>query len=199
MKRKQAGRINAGVSLYVRSHLRPLASVLRAVQLSSFPMVASPAKADRPASGAVPDLVLTTMKAELNRAKTDLAKSDPAPYFMSYTVYDQDQIVIAASYGGVLTNATARRRSADITMRVGTPQLDNTHGQSRSSGMMSGSLPLNEDVDAEARVLWELTDRAYKRAAPAYLNVKTNTAVQAEEEDKSPDFSKETPKTYLGA
>ncbi|HKN24959.1 MAG TPA: metallopeptidase TldD-related protein [Candidatus Acidoferrum sp.] len=199
MKRKQAGRTNAGVSLYVRSHLRPLASVLLAVQLSSFPMVASPAKADRPASGAVPDLVLTTMKAELNRAKTDLAKSDPAPYFLSYTVYDQDQIVIAASYGGILSNSTTRRRSADVTMRVGSPQLDNTHGQSRASGMTSGSLPLNDDPDAEARVLWELTDRAYRRAAPAYLNVKTNTAVQAEEEDKSPDFSKDAPQVHSDA
>ncbi len=49
-----------------------------------------------------------------------------------------------------------------------------------------------------ARVLWELTDREYKRAAPAYLNVKTNTAVRAEEEDKSPDFSKEAPQTHTG-
>jgi predicted Zn-dependent protease len=83
-------------------------------------------------------------------------------------------------------------------MRVGTPVLDNTHGQSRSSGMTSGSLPLDDDPDAVARVLWELTDREYKRAAPAYLNVKTNTAVRAEEEDKSPDFSKEAPQTHTG-
>jgi len=133
------------------------------------------------------------MQTELMRAKSDLAKSDPAPYFMSYTVYDQDQIVIAASYGGLLTDSANRRRSADITIRVGTPQLDNTHGQSRASGMTSGSLPLNDDPAASSRILWELTDRAYKRAAPAYLNVKTNNAVQAEEEDKSPDFSSETP------
>ena len=45
--------------------------------------------------------------------------------------------------------------------------------------------------------MWELTDRAYKRAAPAYLNVKTNNAVQAEEEDKSPDFSKEAPQVHV--
>jgi predicted Zn-dependent protease len=138
------------------------------------------------------------MKSELDRAKTDLAKSDPAPYFLSYTVYDQDQILIAASYGGVLSDTAERRRTADVTMRVGTPGLDNTHGQSRQSGMISGTLPLNDDSDAIARTLWELTDRAYKRAAPSYLNVKTNTAVQAEEEDKSPDFSKADPKIHVG-
>jgi predicted Zn-dependent protease len=54
-------------------------------------------------------------------------------------------------------------------------------------------LPQGNDADALARVLWELTDREYKRAAPAFLSVKTNTAVRAEEEDKSPDFSKENP------
>ena len=64
--------------------------------------------------------------------------------------------------------------------------------------MTSGALPLGDDPDAISRVLWELTDREYKRAAPAFLNVKTNTAVRAEEEDKSPDFSKETPQTHTG-
>jgi predicted Zn-dependent protease len=131
------------------------------------------------------------MQTELLRAKTDLAKSDPPPYFMSYTVYDQDQVVVQASYGALLSSTAFRRRSADVTMRVGTAQLDNTHGQSRASGMTSGVLPLNDSPAAESRVLWELTDRAYKRAAPSYLNVKTSTAVQAEEEDKSPDFSSE--------
>ena len=144
------------------------------------------------------DPVLSTMETELNRAKTDLAKSDPAPYFLSYTVNDQDVIVIAGSFGGLLTDSAVKRRSADVTMRVGSPELDNTHGQSRSSGMTSEMLPLDGNAEATSRVLWQMTDRAYKRAAPAFMNVKTNTAVQAEEEDKSPDFSKEQPKVHVG-
>jgi TldD protein len=171
--------------------------MLLAAQLVCFPIAAAPATTDKAAAATPSDTVLATMQAELTRAKNDLSKSDPAPYFLSYTVYDQDQILIAASYGGLLSNSTARRRTADVTMRVGTPQLDNTHGQSRSSGMTSGPLPLNDDADAEERVLWELTDRAYKRASPSYLNVKTNTAVQAEEEDKSPDFSKDAPQVHV--
>ncbi len=181
---------------------RSVVSILLAAQLAGVPLgVAQPkdSKTPKTSSAGAADSVLLTMQAELNRAKTDLAKSDPAPYFMSYTVYDQDSAVIAAAYGGLLSNVNIKRRSADVTMRVGTPQLDNTHGQSRGSGMMSGSLPLDDDADAEARVLWELTNRAYKRAAPAYLNVKTNTAVQAEEEDKSPDFSKEVPTVHSEA
>jgi TldD protein len=199
MKRSQLAGIQAGVSLSIRRRLRPMGAVLMALQLTTLPLAAGPAPADKPVSAGASDVVLATMRTELTRAKADLSKSDPAPYFLSYTVYDQDQIVIAAAYGGILSNSTTRRRTADVTMRVGTPQLDNTHGQSRGSGMTSGSLPLNDDPDAEARVLWELTNRAYKRAAPAYLNVKTNAAVEAEEEDKSPDFSKDAPQVHSDA
>jgi TldD protein len=187
-----------GVSGSMRIHARRLASLVLAAQLVSLPGLAAAGEKDKPAAKAAPDAMLQTMQAELNRAKTDLAKSDPAPYFLSYTVYDQDQIFIAGAYGALLSDTAAKRRNTDVTMRVGTPELDNTHGQSRSSGMTSGTLPLDGDPDATARVLWELTDREYKRAAPAYLNVKTNTAVKAEEEDKSPDFSKEVAKIHVG-
>jgi TldD protein len=204
MKTTQPEQLNRSIVVRAWTGLRPVVSMLLAAQLAGFPLVASPSKGGkssaRAASSVAPsDSVLLTMQTELNRAKTDLAKSDPAPYFMSYTVYDQDSAVIAAAYGGLLSNVDIKRRSADVTMRVGTPQLDNTHGQSRGSGMMSGSLPLDDNTDAEARVLWELTNRAYKRAGPAYLNVKTNNAVQAEEEDKSPDFSKEVPTVHSEA
>jgi len=172
-------------------------SWLLAAQLTCLPLVAAAAAADK-ATTKPADALLQIMKSELDRARKDLTKSDPAPYFLSYTIYDQDQILIAASYGGLLTDTAERKRTADVTMRVGTPELDNTHGQSRQSGMTSGPLPLNDDSDAIARSLWELTDRAYKRAAPSYLNVKTNTAVQAEEEDKSPDFSKADPRIHVG-
>lgn len=176
-----------------KTALRRLASCVLAAQLVSLPMRA--AETDTTPAGTKPnpaanDVVLGVMQTELTRAKTDLAKTDPAPYFLSYTVNDQDVIVIAGSYGGLLSDSVIKRRTADVVMRVGTPDLDNTHGQSRSSGMTSGTLPLNDDPDATQRILWELTDRGYKRAAPAYLNVKTNTAVRAEEEDKSPDFSR---------
>jgi predicted Zn-dependent protease len=177
--------------------LRGAAACLLAVQLGCFPVLAGGTDAERPVAKTT-DPVLITMESELNRAKTDLAKSDPAPYFLSYTVHDQDVIVIAGSFGGLLTDSAVKRRSADVTMRVGSPELDNTHGQSRSSGMTSETLPLDGNAEATSRVLWEMTDRAYKRAAPAFMNVKTNTAVQAEEEDKSPDFSKEQPKVHVG-
>src|SRR5271170_1898610 len=180
-------------------NLRRIASCLVAAQMVCLAPTATVSATDKPAKVSANDSLLQSMQTELARAKEALSKTDPAPYYLSYTVYDQDLTVIAGAYGGLLADSTSKWRSADVTMRVGTPEMDNTHGQSRQSGMVSGTLPLGDDPDATARLLWELTDRAYKRAAPAFLNVKTNTAVRAEEEDKSPDFSKDAPQVHVDA
>ncbi|MGA8405680.1 MAG: metallopeptidase TldD-related protein [Candidatus Acidiferrales bacterium] len=137
------------------------------------------------------------MQRELQRATTSLAKTDPAPYYLSYAVTDVNGTAIIASNGGVIFSTEARRREADVMMRVGSVALDNTHNQSRGSGITSGMLPLDDNTDAIARVLWQLTDREYEQASAAFLKVKTNNAVQSEEEDKSPDFSKESPQDHL--
>jgi len=44
-----------------------------------------------------------------------------------------------------------------------------------------------------------MTNREYRRASPAYSKVVSNTAVQAAEEDKSPDFSREAPQMQIDA
>ncbi len=190
------------LTLHARELVRIAACCLMALQLSFAPILsAAPAEnsaATKTPSANTGDPILKVMQGELTRASGSLSKTDPAPYFLSYTVNDQDIVVLVGAYGSLLTDAALQRRQADVVMRVGSPALDNTHGQSRASGMTSGSLPLGDDSDAISRVLWELTDREYKRAAPAFLNVKTNTAVRAEEEDKSPDFSKEAPQSHTG-
>jgi TldD protein len=142
-------------------------------------------------------VLLSTMQSELERAKTSLAKSDPAPYFLSYEVYDQHTLMVAGTYGTIVTSANGNHRWADVTMRVGSAVMDNTHNENRDSGITSGALPLADDRDAIARTLWELTDREYRRATPAYAKVMTNNSVQAAEEDKSPDFSQEAAQTSV--
>src|ERR1700674_3267687 len=185
-----------------REFFRIAACCLMALQLSFAPILsAAPAEksaSTKTAPAKTADPILKVMQSELSRATSSLSKTDPAPYFLSYTVNDQDIVVLVGAYGSLLTDAALQRRQADVTMRVGSVALDNTHGQSRSSGMTSGTLPLGDDPDAIGRVLWELTDREYKRAAPAFLNVKTSTALRAEEEDKYTDFSKEAPQTHTG-
>lgn len=176
--------------------VRPVVACLLAAQLGPLPPALATRDAAKPVAKSA-DPVLQAMQKELTRAKTELGKEDQPPYYLSYTVYDQSFTVIVGSHGSLLTDASVQRRHADVAMRVGSPALDNTHGQARASGLTYGSLPLGDNQDAIARVLWELTDREYKRAVPALMNVKTNTAVRAEEEDKSPDFSKEKPQERI--
>ena len=143
------------------------------------------------------NVLLATMQSELQRAKDSLSKSDPSPYFISYEVYDQHTFQVAGTYGTIVTSNAANRRWADVTMRVGSPVLDNTHNENRPSGITSGPLPLADDRDAISRTLWEMTNREYRRASPAFSKVMSNTAVQAAEEDKSPDFSHEAPQIQI--
>jgi len=137
------------------------------------------------------------MQRELQRATTALAKANPAPYYISYTAADMDATVIMGMSGSIAISSSFQRRQADVIMRVGTSALDNTHSKSRGSGITSSTLPLDDNPDAIARVLWQLTDREYEQASAAFLKVKTNTAVQSEEEDKSPDFSTESSETHI--
>jgi TldD protein len=141
--------------------------------------------------------LLETMQQELQRAMAALAQAHPAPYYLSYSVTDSDTAVIAASNGGLILSTRVGRRQADVIMHVGTAALDNTHGRSRPSGLLSGLLPLGNDPDATARVLWQLTNREYERASAAFVRVKTNYAVQSPEEDRSPDFSQEKPQRHI--
>ena len=142
------------------------------------------------------DEVLTIMQQEMKRAQDALGKLDPAPYFTSYSVYDQDSTVIFGSQGSLMNSTRAHRRYANVIVRVGNSTLDNSHGDSRASAIDSGSLPLEDDADAIAHGLWQLTYAEYRKAAQAYLNAKTSTQVHAQEEDTSADFSQETAQTH---
>jgi TldD protein len=146
--------------------------------------------------GEKPDVLLKTMQEELQRAQTSLGKLDPAPYFLSYSVYDQSMSVAVGSEGSLVSSTRVRRRAADVSMRIGTAALDNSHQQNRGSARTSGSLALEDDRNAIARELWRLTYEEYRKASKAYASVKTNTQVEAKEEDTSPDFSEEKPPTH---
>jgi predicted Zn-dependent protease len=146
-----------------------------------------------------PDPVLMTiMQQELNRAMSSLSKADPAPYFISYETTEEYSSIIIGSNGALVGTISRHDRSADVTVRLGNRELDNTHGENRFNAVGSTSLPLEDKADAIQRVLWLNTDRMYKKASQAFLEVKTNTKVHADEEDSSADFSVEKPQVFIG-
>lgn len=143
------------------------------------------------------DILLKAMQQELQRANSELGKLTPALYFLSYEVEDQVDAVAGAGDGALFSSFRARQRSVDVITHVGSPVLDNTHDTSRASAIQSGHLAVEDDPDAIARELWRLTYEGYRKAAKAYLNVKTKTTVSAKEEDTSADFSQEKADVHL--
>ncbi len=149
------------------------------------------------------DAVETALVEELNRAMKELAGEELPPYFISYQVIETKTVDLAASFGALKTELVDKRRVLDIDLRVGDYDFDNTHiirGQSFSFGSPRSTveLPIDDDPEALRRAIWLATDKAYKSATERYEKVVANKAVKVEEEDDSPDLSKETPEKFVG-
>jgi len=168
--------------------------------LSSLPRALA---ADHPDQPAAP-VLLDAMTAELQRGFTSLGHGPAAsntpqlpPYFLSYSVSDSSAIVIRAQYGALAATGANHLRMADVQVRVGSPKLDNTHGDHRGSAINTVELPLIDDRDAIARSLWVATNGGYGNAIDNYLRVQTEAQVRAKEEDTSPDFAAEPPQVSI--
>jgi TldD protein len=170
---------------------------LNLVGILLFPILATSAANGWGAAAAGKDPLLDAMQRELHRAGEQLGKLDPAPYYTSYSVSDTKTTFIVASLGSLLNSTQLHRRMGSVMMRVGSPALDNTHGDGGSSAIESAPLPLQDDQDAIARVLWQLTYQEYRKASKSFLNIKTASRVRSKEEDDSPDFSQEKPHTHF--
>jgi len=175
-------------------------SFLRSFVLGSFLLASlAPHTLGQSSPAANPDpVLLKVMQQELERAMSSLSKSDPAPYYISYDTQDQYGSIILASNGALVASIYRHERSADISVRVGSPQLDNTHGEQHPGAIVTAAVPMDDKPDAIARVFWLNTDRMYQKASQTLLEVKTNTKVHADEEDSSADFSTEKPQVYIG-
>ncbi len=178
------------------------------LSLAVWLLVATAAKAaDKPPTEGV---VLGAMQAELDRSFSKLKNAGEAPlYFLAYRVYDTESIDLAAEYGALEATSTGgRSRRLDIDLRVGGPDLDNTH-KVRGEGFEFGDLdffgatglalmPIEDDEAAIRTALWARTDSEFKSAQKQLTKVKANKDVKVEEEDTSADFSVETPQVYSG-
>lgn len=159
--------------------------------------------ADAVSSKQANTLLLDAMSTELHRAMDSLGGSgadavkQPKPYFASYSVSDSDSFNMSAQYGAIALSRESRRRTADVQLRIGTPEQDNTHGDHRATALTTIPLPLTDDRTAIARSLWFATNRGYAKALDSYLKVQTEQQVRAKEEDGSADFSAEKPTTAI--
>ena len=114
-------------------------------------------------SATTPDVLLDTMRQELHRAEEALAKSDPATYYLSYSVSDATAITIAGSTGSLIISNQAHRRVGrrdDARRLTGTGQYAQPKPPFRNRlRLLFRSTTIR---DAIARVLWQLTNREYR-------------------------------------
>lgn len=154
------------------------------------------------------DVLLDSLTSELARSKKGLPGEKDAPlYYLSYRVTDGEAWSTSATFGALEGQAarggklTGRVRLLDISARVGSRELDNTHkvrgGFDFDFGGGGRSLPVEDDKGALEVSLWKATDDAVRDATKDLLKVRANVAVKAAEEDKAPDFSTDKPTVRL--
>lgn len=143
--------------------------------------------------------LLDIMAEELKRNFDGLKeKADPAPYYIAYGVTEEDADVLTATFGSLQTSTPTRTRVLDVTVRVGSPKLDNYHRMRGDFAQFTGAvaIALEDSPAAIRRRIWLETDRVYRLASQRLIRIKANTQVKAAEEDTSDDFSAEEPSTY---
>jgi predicted Zn-dependent protease len=151
---------------------------------------------------AQPSVLLDAMSQELNRNFSVLKeKADPPPYFMSYEVTEQEVRSVSGTLGAITASEGGKDRFLDVSVRVGSPQIDNYHRVRGDRGQFTSgaSLTYEDNVNSIKRRLWLETDRAYRTAAERLIRIKTNTQVKVAEEDNSDDFSTEEPAVFQQA
>ncbi len=144
--------------------------------------------------------LLQILDRELGRNFATLkSKADPAPYFISYEVVESESDVVSATMGALTGHNHNHGRYLDVSVRVGSPALDNYHRSAgerpRRESMVE--LPLGNGASAIQRAAWLATDRTYRAAAQRLIQIKTNQQVNVAREDNSPDFSKEEPSQFV--
>lgn len=155
------------------------------------------------ASPAAPSPLIAAMETELQRSMEVLKKADLPPYFIAYSVVDQQNVQVQGSNGALLESQEARTRWLEAQVRVGNYELDNTHKVGDRPAFGGGGatpLPIDDDIPVIRRAIWLETDRQYRSAAEALIKIQTGKEVKVQTaEGQAPDFSRQEPQKWFGA
>jgi len=133
------------------------------------------------------DVQLRAMSDELARSKTLQLNNLDKPYFIQYAIGDTEQLLISASLGGITSSTRGRFRPAQLAVRVGDYQFDNTNSIYTRVARF-GSLPIDDDYLVFRNQLWMATDALYKSSAEQ-ITRKRNALREIAEPDKTPDLA----------
>ncbi|MEQ1946291.1 MAG: metallopeptidase TldD-related protein [Bryobacteraceae bacterium] len=122
---------------------------------------------------------------------------DEIPYFIAYTLGDQQTFSVAATLGAVTVSGANHQRVPIIEVRVGSYDFDNTGHI--FSGAYSGSRydtepwPLDNNYQNMRESLWLATDHAYKAAVESIARKRAALNSVVAPGEKQADYSKSEP------
>ena len=142
------------------------------------------------AADASSDPILTAMRQELDRSKSQLKMDNVLPpYYIEYRLSDVDQYNAEAAFGALRESQRTHVRSVRVVVRVGDYKQDSFYGPGTGAVDLA---PLENDALALRRQLWTATDNAYKMASEA-LAMKKATMRQFAADQPFDDFAHATP------
>ena len=149
------------------------------------------------------DVLLDTMKAELERSKTIALPGFEPPYFISQAVYEIQSVGLEAEFGGIMSEFNSKQRKGMVQVRVGDYTFDNTSknkledlwntDSGADTSLFYLRVPLDDDPEAIAAQIWLVTDAMYKSALSSYLKKKGKNVYELSNGPAVDDFSKEPP------
>lgn len=140
--------------------------------------------------------LLNLLDEELTRNFSALkAKGDPPPYFLSYQVTEIQSETVSASFGALQSSNSTKNRYLDVSVRVGSPSLDNYHVIRGERPRFAGAVgvALDGNPNSLRQRIWLETDRVYRNSAQRLISITTAQQVNVKQDGAPPDFSTETP------
>ena len=138
-------------------------------------------------------VILRAMQDEMDRSIEGLRlPSQPAPYYIAYTIHDTTRTNLTAFVGTLLGDTTNRSRRLHVEVRVGDYDFDSSRFATSDRAPRAVSVTLDDDYPSLRRRIWMATDVAYKRAVDVYARKKA-TFQNRVNTNPVPDFSRETP------
>ena len=114
--------------------------------------------------------LINILDEEVQREIQTLKQQETPAYYIGYRVDEITGYSVSSSFGTLTSSRENNSCRLTVTIRVGSPQLDNYHPVRGSSPDISSfyslpvELPSSDEPQAVKQVLWNATNEAYQQA-----------------------------------
>ncbi len=168
-------------------------------------LVTTPGVGESESTAILDDVLVEALRDEMDRSLRELQlDNESKPYFIAYSVTEESTVDATYVLGAHTQSTETRNRFLTVSVRVGSPNLDNSNyvsGSDRLSDIGSyevgirHQLPLSNDYYELRREIWLATDAAYKKAIGEFTG-KSAALASRRDSQRPKDFSSEDQFVY---